>query len=132
MNKWTKDPITVTDIHTWFITIITMILVWFSWLTYDARSDIQDLHAKHYDLAWKVSGIDIKTDGAIQQQRDMVTDIYASEIEEARSLARSAMHDEYLDFISIGWLNMNVVRLGNSLDHTEIEVNIKSKVITQF
>lgn len=96
------------------------------------NDNVANLVELHRDLADKVSTINIETDDAISQQTDMITDIYASEIKEAKDIARSAMYDEYLNFISIGGINMNVVRLGNTLDYREIEVNIQTKVITTY
>lgn len=115
-----------------FITILMCMLFWLSmYFTQSTADNMTELAGKHYDLAWKVSGIEIKWDDTDKQQKDIIRDIYRSEILEAINIAHQSWFN-HTQFVYVTWYqDIDTVRL-KSTDWSEIEVNIQTKVITTY
>lgn len=115
----------------WIIIFLAIAIGWSLFVTYDNRSNHQDLKEKHYDLAWKVSGIEIKWDDTARQQEAIIRDIYRIEILDAIDIASQAGFDHTIFVEVSGYQVIDTVRLRDT-HGSEIEVNVQSKVITTY
>lgn len=92
--------------------------------------DVSHLTKQHYNLAWKVSGIEIKSDDTANQLMLTIENQYWQEYNMALEIAENAGYDRYHKLVLIN-PSLNIVRLSDAFGN-EISVNIDTKVITTY
>ena len=124
--------VTLTHMESNPTQISVVILLIFSFihffLAYKTDASLSTLSEKHYQLAWRVSGIEIQSQDATTQQIDMLRDLYYSDFMDAIGIATRAGYEDYNKLVSISGY-MNEVHLRHYQTGDEIIVNVKSKTI---
>lgn len=110
------------------VSILAVLYAIMAYTQYVSTENISYLVSKHYDLAWKVSGIEIKSDDTANQLMLSLENQYWEERFDAANIAEEAGLEGYRKMVLIN-PDLHVVRLSN-LDGDEISVNYLTKVIT--
>lgn len=110
------------------VSILAILYAIMAYTQYVSTENISSLVSKHYDLAWKVSGIEIKSDDTANQLMLSLENQYWEERFDAANIAEEAGFEGYRKMVLIN-PDLHVVRLSN-LDGDEISVNYLTKVIT--